>query len=42
VRTVVCDGEILGRDGRPTRVDPAEVIAEAQRVAERLWARARA
>ena len=42
VRTVVCDGEILVRDGRPTRVDPAEVIAEAQRVAERLWARARA
>lgn len=42
VRMVVCEGEILVRDGRPTRVDPAEVINEAQRVAERLWERARA
>lgn len=41
VRTVICDGEVLVRDGRPTRVDPAEVIAEAQRVAEGLWSRAR-
>lgn len=42
VRTVICAGEVLVRDGRPTRVDPAEVIAEAQRVAEGLWRRARA
>lgn len=42
VRTVICDGEILVRDGRPTRVDPAEVIAQAQQVAERLWQRAHA
>ena len=34
-------GEWLVRDRRPTRVDPADVIAEAQRVSERLWARAR-
>jgi 5-methylthioadenosine/S-adenosylhomocysteine deaminase len=40
VRTVFCDGECLVRDGRPTRVDPSEVIATAQTVAERLWARA--
>lgn len=40
VRTVFCDGECLVRDGRPTRVDPAEVIATAQGVAEGLWARA--
>lgn len=41
VRTVICAGEVLVRDGRPTRVNPAEVIAEAQRVAEALWRRAR-
>ena len=41
VRAVICAGEVLVRDGRPTRVDPAEVIAEAQRVAEGLWQRAR-
>jgi len=41
VRTVICEGEVLVLDGRPTRVDPAEVIAEAQRVAEGLWRRAR-
>lgn len=41
VRTVICEGEILVLNGRPTRVNPTEVIAEAQRVAEGLWARAR-
>lgn len=41
VRDVICDGELLVRDGRPTRVDPVEVVAEAQRVAEGLWRRAR-
>ncbi|MCQ0986331.1 amidohydrolase family protein [Jiella marina] len=42
VRTVFCDGECLLRDGRPTRVDASEVIATAQAVADRLWARAAA
>lgn len=42
VRHVICDGEVLVRDRRPTRVDPNEVIATAQSVAERLWQRARA
>lgn len=42
VRTVICEGEVLVHDGRPTRVDPDEVIAHAQQVAERLWQRARA
>lgn len=41
VRMVVCDGEIIVRDGRPTRVNAVEIIAEAQRVAECLWNRAR-
>jgi len=41
VRTVICEGEVLVRDGHPTRVDPTEVIAEAQRVADGLWRRAR-
>lgn len=41
VTDVMAEGEWLVRDRRPTRVDPAEVIAEAQRVSEGLWARAR-
>ena len=41
VRSVICEGEVLVEDGRPIRVDPVEVIAEAQQVAERLWQRAR-
>lgn len=41
VRHVICDGEVLVRDRRPTRVDPDEVIATGQAVAERLWQRAR-
>lgn len=41
VTDVMVAGEWLVRNRRPTRADPAEVIAEAQAVAERLWARAR-
>jgi 5-methylthioadenosine/S-adenosylhomocysteine deaminase len=41
VTTVICDGEVLVRDRKPTRADIAEIIAEAQRVSEGLWARAR-
>ncbi len=36
---VVVDGEVVLRDGRPTRVDPLEVRARAREQAERLWAR---
>lgn len=42
VAHVICDGEMLVRDGRPARVDPAEVIRTAQAAAETLWERARA
>lgn len=41
VRWVICAGEILIEDGRPTRVDADEVIAAAQTVADALWRRAR-
>jgi len=37
-----CKGAWLIRDRKPTRVNAAEVVAEAQRVAEGLWARAEA
>ena len=36
---VVVGGEVVLRDGRPTRVDPVEVRARAREQAERLWAR---
>jgi cytosine/adenosine deaminase-related metal-dependent hydrolase len=36
---VVVDGEIVLKDGRPTRVDPVEVRARAREQAKRLWAR---
>ena len=36
---VVVDGEIVLKDGRPTRVDPVEVRARAHEQAKRLWAR---
>ena len=36
---VVVGGEVVLRDGRPTRVDPLEVRARAREQAERLWAR---
>ncbi|HXF56038.1 MAG TPA: amidohydrolase family protein [Actinomycetota bacterium] len=39
VRDVVVGGELVVRDRRPTRVDPAEVAARARRAAERLWGR---
>lgn len=41
VRTVVCDGAVVVADGRPTRFDLDAVIADAQAVADALWARAR-
>jgi 5-methylthioadenosine/S-adenosylhomocysteine deaminase len=40
VRHTVVDGEVLVRDGRPVRVDPAEVAADAKREAAALAARA--
>ncbi len=36
---VVIEGEVVLKDGRPTRVDPLEVRARAREQAERLWAR---
>jgi hypothetical protein len=36
---VVVAGEVVLRDGRPTRVDAHEVRARAREQAERLWAR---
>jgi 5-methylthioadenosine/S-adenosylhomocysteine deaminase len=40
VRHTVVDGEVLVRDGRPVRMDPPEVAAEARREAAALFARA--
>ncbi|MBE3637584.1 amidohydrolase family protein [Mangrovicoccus algicola] len=40
VTDVMVAGEWLVRDRRPTRVDPAEVVATAQAVCEGLWRRA--
>ena len=40
VRHTVVDGEVLVRNGRPVRVDPAEVAADAKREAAALAARA--
>jgi 5-methylthioadenosine/S-adenosylhomocysteine deaminase len=42
VEHVFIDGRQVVRDGAPLLVDAARVRAEAQAVAERLWARARA
>jgi cytosine/adenosine deaminase-related metal-dependent hydrolase len=36
---VMVAGEVVLRDGRPTRVDPVEVRARAHEQAQRLWAR---
>jgi cytosine/adenosine deaminase-related metal-dependent hydrolase len=36
---VTIAGEVVLKDGRPTRVDPLEVRARAREQAERLWAR---
>lgn len=41
VRTVICSGNILVEDGKPTNVNAADVIAEAQSVADSLWRRAK-
>lgn len=40
VRHTVVDGEVLVRDGRPVRLDPAEIAACARREAAALLARA--
>ncbi|WP_119418771.1 amidohydrolase family protein [Desertibaculum subflavum] len=40
VRTVVIDGRVMLEDGRPTLFDGAEVVREAQKVADGLWRRA--
>lgn len=37
VRTVIVDGRILLRDGRPTLFDGNDVVHQAQAVAARLW-----
>jgi 5-methylthioadenosine/S-adenosylhomocysteine deaminase len=42
VEHVVIDGRLVVRDGRAQLVDEARIRAEAQTVAEGLWARARA
>ena len=42
VTDVMVQGEWLVRNRRPTKVDMEEVIADARRVSEGLWARARA
>ena len=36
---VVVDGEVVLRNGRPTRVDPDEIRAKAREEAQRLWSR---
>jgi 5-methylthioadenosine/S-adenosylhomocysteine deaminase len=40
VRHTVVDGDLLVRDGRPVRMDPAEIAAEARRESAALIARA--
>jgi 5-methylthioadenosine/S-adenosylhomocysteine deaminase len=40
VRTTLVDGEVLVEDGRPARVDPAEVVTAARLAARELAARA--
>jgi 5-methylthioadenosine/S-adenosylhomocysteine deaminase len=40
VRTTLVDGEVLVADGRPIRVDPAEIVADARAAARVLAARA--
>jgi len=42
VEHVFIDGRQVVRDGEPLLVDAARIRAEAQAIAERLWARARA
>lgn len=40
VDTVLVDGRVVLAGGRPTLADGAEIVREAQAVAERLWQRA--
>jgi 5-methylthioadenosine/S-adenosylhomocysteine deaminase len=40
VRTTLVDGEVLVAEGRPVRVDPADIVAEARSAARVLAARA--
>jgi 5-methylthioadenosine/S-adenosylhomocysteine deaminase len=42
VETVVVDGRIVVENGRPTLVDPDEILRAASAAADALWARARA
>ena len=42
VECVIVDGTIVVEDGRPLLVDQDEILRDAQRAAENLWARARA
>jgi len=37
VDLVAVDGEVLVRDGRPTRVDPDEICVQAEQAARALW-----
>ena len=39
VRDVLVGGELMVRDGRSTRLDPAEIVIEARRASRRLWDR---
>ncbi|PID78938.1 amidohydrolase [bacterium DOLZORAL124_64_63] len=39
VRTVIANGEVILRDGRPTRVDEQEVLAFAREMGNKLWAK---
>ena len=41
VKTVVVAGEVLLENGRPTRYAAADIVQDAQSVADALWARAR-
>ena len=42
VHTVIVDGEVVVEDGRPTRADVDQIIADARRASAALWERARA
>ena len=41
VRTLICDGEVLLENGKPTKIDIERIIMEAQKVADFIWKRAR-
>ena len=42
VRHVFVDGEAVVKDGKPTKVDAAAIMSDAQAAAEALWVRAKA